>query len=150
MMLSRRFSFLAAACLPLVLLAACGTTSTPLAKPVDTSRRTVVLTPEMSGSAITLRMDQALTVSLREEPARNMRWERDMTSAYADRGVLTGPKDPEFERERLDQNAFGAAGFDVWQFKPKAPGQQVLRFEYRRIGRAEVPEQIAVYTVTVQ
>ncbi len=118
--ISRR-SVLAAACLPL--LAACGSTSTPLSKPVDVGGRMVTVTPEMSGSAITLRMDQTLTVSLREEPARNMRWERDLTSAYSDRGVLTGrPKDPEFERERLDQNAFGAAGFDVWVFKPKAAG----------------------------
>lgn len=150
-MTSRRYALLlAAACLP-VLLAACGTPSAPVARPVDARGRTVTLTPEMSGSAFTLRMDQTLTVSLPEEPVRSMRWERDMTSAYADRGVLTGrPNDPEFERERIDLNTFGAAGFDVWQFKPKAPGQQVLRFEYRHIGRAETPEQVAVYTVTVQ
>jgi predicted secreted protein len=141
---------LLAGVLPLLLLAACQ--STPLGpKPADTQGRMVTLTPDNADASVALTMTQELTVRLPEEPARNIHWERDVTSAYADRGVVSARSgDPVFERERLDTNTFGAAGFDVWVFKPKAAGEQVLRFEYRRPGRVEMPEQTVTYTVTVR
>ncbi|MBS0447846.1 MAG: protease inhibitor I42 family protein [Proteobacteria bacterium] len=134
-------------------LAACGSNpSVPLGpKPAEVLGRTVTLTPENAGTTVTLTMDQQLMVRLPEEPARNMRWERDNTSAYADRGVVSARSgDPGFERERIDTNTFGAAGFDVWVFRPKAAGQQTLRFEYRRAGQVGMAEQSVTYTVTVK
>jgi predicted secreted protein len=131
----------------LSLLVACGSVAVPK---VELQHHTVTLTPEAAGSAISIGMDQELLLRMDNDPVHSLRWVRDTTTAYADHGVLAGRfGDPEFERGKADTNVFGAAGFDVWRFTPKAVGQQVLRFEYRRTGTAQGALQTATFTITV-
>ena len=132
------------------LLAGCGST-------VDLGRKaavspaihgnTVTVTPAQTGQTITLAFGQQLDVRLPTNPASGFDWQRD----GPDTGVLTTLGPPGFQRERLDQNDFENAGFDIWKFKPLAAGQQKLRFEYRRRAQlASEPPEAVWFFVTVR
>lgn len=143
---------LAAFSVATALLVGCGSTvdlgTKPTASPGPEVRgNTVTVTPAQSGQSIALELGQQLNVRLPTNPASLFDWQRD----GPDNGVLAAIGKPGFERERLDQNEFENAGFDIWRFKPVAAGQQNLRFEYRRRGQlASEPPEAVWFLLTVR
>ena len=141
---------LAALSVAATLLAGCGSAVNLGAKPAASAEvrgNTVTVTPEQTGQTIALTLGQQLEVRLPINPVSGFDWQRDGPES----GVLTAIGRPGFKRERLDRNDFENAGFDIWQFKPVAAGQEKLRFEYRRPGQlASEPPEAVWFSVTVR
>lgn len=132
------------------LLAGCGSTVELGPKPsasAEVRGNTVTVTPDQTGQTITLTLGQQLVVRLPINPVSGFDWQRDGPES----GVLAAIGQQSFKRERLDRNDFENAGFDIWQFKPVAAGQEKLRFEYRRLGQlASEPPEAVWFLVTVR
>jgi inhibitor of cysteine peptidase len=105
----------------------------------------VTVSAEQSGARVALASGQDLVVRLPSNPSTGYRW------------IYVEPKDAvlkvdgpsSFEAQSPD--AAGAGGTEIWKLAPFKPGQQQLRFEYRRPWEQDVaPSRIATYSVTVQ
>lgn len=109
--------------------------------------KTVTVTVEKSGKPIEMRADQELVVKLLSETATNYEWRlaSDGTGIFA-------PSAPyKFERQDINKNEFENAGYEIWRFKPTGPGQQTLRYEYRRPkAREAVAAQEVIFNITVR
>jgi inhibitor of cysteine peptidase len=100
-----------------------------------------------SGTSVALASNQDLVVRLPSNPATGYRW------------IYVEPKDAvlrvdgpsTFEATQSTGSAVGAGGTEVWKLAPLKPGQQQLRFEYRRPWEQGVaPSQVATFPVTVK
>ena len=128
----------------LVLIAAgCGLMS----KSEQPSPPPVTVSPAQSGTSVELASGQSLLVRLPSNPSTGYRW------------IYVEPKDAvlrvdgpsSFEAQSAGGGAAGAGGTEIWKLAPFKPGQQQLRFEYRRPWEQDVaPSRIATYSVTVQ
>lgn len=128
----------------LALVAAC--TAPPRPDP-EVNRYGVHVAAEHSGSSIALEPGQELVVRLASLLGPSTEW----SIVDFKPGVLTGPSAPRFEPEkRMSQLNEPAAGFEVWRFKPAAPGTVTLKFEYRRIRSLDPATETVTYTVTVR
>lgn len=125
-----------------VAVAACGMLkSTPKPPPAP-----VTVGAEQSGTSVALVSGQDLVVRLPSNPSTGYRW------------IYVEPKDavlrvdgPSTFETPSAGGAVGAAGTEVWKLAPFKPGQQQLRFEYRRPWEQDVaPSKTATYSVTVQ
>lgn len=149
--MSRPLVRMAAAAALSALLGGCGTVDAirefkTTAKP-DVFGPVVTITDENTGQSIEIGRGQELVVKLATDPSRGSRWVRDTVVV----GLLVPAGDSTFERQTLDKNAFEVGGFDVFRFKPAGPGQQTLRFEYRRKWLVETtPAQVVSFNVTVR
>ena len=106
----------------------------------------VTVSAEQSGTSVALTSGQDLVVRLPSNPSTGYRW------------IYVEPKDavlrvdgPSSFETQSAGGAVGAGGTEVWKLAPFKPGQQQLRFEYRRPWEQDVaPSRIATYSVTVQ
>lgn len=107
----------------------------------------VTVSAAQSGSSVALASDQDLVVRLPSNPATGYRW------------IYVEPKDAvlrvdgpsTFETAPGTAGTAGAGGTEIWKLAPLKPGQQQLRFEYRRPWEQGVaPSQVATYSVTVK
>ena len=106
----------------------------------------VTVSAEQSGTSVALTSGQDLVVRLPSNPSTGYRW------------IYVEPKDavlrvdgPSSFETQSAGGAAGAGGTEVWKLAPFKPGQQQLRFEYRRPWEQDVaPSKIATYSVTVQ
>ena len=106
----------------------------------------VTVSAEQSGTSVALTSGQDLVVRLPSNPSTGYRW------------IYVEPKDavlrvdgPSSFETQSAGGAVGAGGTEVWKLAPFKPGQQQLRFEYRRPWEQDVaPSKIATYSVTVQ
>jgi len=106
----------------------------------------VTVSAEQSGTSVALTSGQDLVVRLPSNPSTGYRW------IYVEpkEAVLRVDGPSSFETQSAG-GAVGAAGTEVWKLAPLKPGQQQLRFEYRRPWEQDVgPSKIATYSVTVQ
>ena len=107
----------------------------------------VTVSAAQSGASVELAANQDLVVRLPSNPTTGYRW------------IYVEPKDAvlrvdgpsTFESTQTAGGAVGAGGTEIWKLAPLKPGQQQLRFEYRRPWEQGVaPSQTATYTVTVK
>jgi inhibitor of cysteine peptidase len=107
----------------------------------------VTVSAAQSGTSVALATGQDLVVRLPSNPTTGYRW------------IYVEPKDAvlrvdgpsTFEAAQSPAGTVGAGGVEVWKLAPLKPGQQQLRFEYRRPWEQDVaPSQVATYTVIVQ
>lgn len=107
----------------------------------------VTVSAAQSGASVELAPNQDLVVRLPSNPATGYRW------------IYIEPKDAvlrvdgpsTFEATQTAGGAVGAGGTEIWKLAPFKPGQQQLRFEYRRPWEQGVaPSQIATYAITVK
>jgi inhibitor of cysteine peptidase len=129
--------------LVVVVVAACGLfTAAPKPPPEP-----VTVSAAQSGTSVALASGQDLVVRLPSNPTTGYRW------------IYVEPKDAvlrvdgpsSFEAAQSSAGAVGAGGTEIWKLAPLKPGQQQLRFEYRRPWEQDVaPAQIATYAVTVK
>src|SRR5437899_10236113 len=107
----------------------------------------VTVSAAQSGTSVQLAAGQALLVRLLpSNPTTGYRW------------VYVEPKDavlrvdgPSSYEAQSAGGAAGAGGTEIWKLAPLKPGQQQLRFEYRRPWEQDVaPSRVATYTVTVK
>ena len=106
----------------------------------------VTVSAEQSGTSVALTSGQDLVVRLPSNPSTGYRW------------IYVEPKDavlrvdgPSSFETQSAGGAAGAGGTEIWKLAPFKPGQQQLRFEYRRPWEQDVaPSKIATYSVTVQ
>jgi len=129
--------------LVVVVVAACGLfTAAPKPPPEP-----VTVSAAQSGTSVALASGQDLVVRLPSNPTTGYRW------------IYVEPKDAvlrvdgpsSFEAAQSSAGAVGAGGTEIWKLAPFKPGQQQLRFEYRRPWEQDVaPAQIATYAVTVK
>jgi inhibitor of cysteine peptidase len=129
--------------LMVVIVAACGTsTSAPKPPPEP-----VTVSAAESGTSVALTPGQDLVVRLPSNPTTGFRW------------IYVEPKDAvlrvdgpsTFEGGQSPGGAVGAGGTEIWKLASLKPGQQQLRFEYRRPWEQDIaPAQIATYAVTVK
>lgn len=107
----------------------------------------VTVSAAQSGTSVALASNQDLVVRLPSNPATGYRW------------IYVEPKDAvlrvdgpsTFEATQSTGSAVGAGGTEVWKLAPLKPGQQQLRFEYRRPWEQGVaPSQVATFPVTVK
>ena len=145
LVVARGLRWAAALTLPglLGLLGAC---AMHVAKP-EVFGKTVTVGVDNSGQVLTLGVDQELIVKLESDANRDYAW----VPATPAVGVLVPVGRPGFEREGLDTNTFGGAGFDIFRYRPSGPGEQTLQYEYRR-GRERLPAtpRTVVFNVTVR
>jgi inhibitor of cysteine peptidase len=106
----------------------------------------ITVSAEQSGTSVALASGQDLVVRLPSNPSTGYRW------------IYVEPKDavlrvdgPSSFEAQSAGGAVGAGGTEIWKLAPFKPGQQQLRFEYRRPWEQDVaPSRIATYAVTVQ
>ena len=107
----------------------------------------VTVIAAQSGTSVALAAGQDLVVRLPSNPTTGYRW------------IYVEPKDAvlrvdgpsTFEATQSTGGAVGAGGTEIWKLAPLKPGQQQLRFEYRRPWEQGVaPSQVATYSVTVK
>ena len=105
----------------------------------------VTVSAEQSGTSVALASGQDLVVRLPSNPSTGYRW------------IYVEPKDAVLRVdgpssfEAQSAGVAGAGGTEIWKLAPFKPGQQQLRFEYRRPWEQDVaPSRIATYSVTVQ
>ena len=105
----------------------------------------VTVSAEQSGTSVALTSGQDLVVRLPSNPSTGYRW------------IYVEPKDAVLRVdgpssfEAQSAATAGAGGTEIWKLAPFKPGQQQLRFEYRRPWEQDVaPSRIATYSVTVQ
>jgi inhibitor of cysteine peptidase len=106
----------------------------------------VTVSADQSGTSVALASGQDLVVRLPSNPATGYRW------------IYVEPKDavlrvdgPSSYEAQSAGSAAGAGGTEIWKLAPLKPGQQQLRFEYRRPWEQDVaPSRVATYTVTVK
>ena len=106
----------------------------------------VTVSADQSGTSVALASGQDLVVRLPSNPTTGYRW------------IYVEPKDavlrvdgPSSYEVQSAGGAAGAGGTEIWKLAPLKPGQQQLRFEYRRPWEQEVaPSRVATYTVTVK
>ncbi len=126
-----------------VIVAACGLfKAAPKPPPAP-----VTVSAAQSGTSVALATGQDLVVRLPSNPTTGYRW------------IYVEPKDAvlrvdgpsTFEAPQSPGGSAGAGGTEIWKLAPFKPGQQQLRFEYRRPWEQGVaPAQTATYSVTVQ
>jgi inhibitor of cysteine peptidase len=129
--------------LVVVMITACGVfTAAPKPPPEP-----LTVSAAQSGTSVALASGQDLVVRLPSNPATGYRW------------IYVEPKDAvlrvdgpsTFEGAQSSGGTVGAGGIEIWKLAPLKPGQQQLRFEYRRPWEQDVaPAQIATYSVTVK
>jgi len=125
-----------------VTVAACSM-FTPTPKPPPAP---LTVSAEQSGTSVALASGQDLVVRLPSNPSTGFRW---MYVEPTD-AVLRVDGPSSFEAQGAGGVA-GAGGTEVWKLAPFKPGQQQLRFEYRRPWEQDVaPSRIATYSVTVK
>jgi predicted secreted protein len=138
------------AALPLALAAALAAgcaTPEERARRVDTGGHVVTLGVG-SATSLELRRDQELRVRLVTEPTTRREW---MLADNSASDVLAPQGGRSFEREPVDAyNLTQAAGYEVFRFKPMAPGTATLRFDYRRPRDLEPAMQSVSFTITVK
>lgn len=126
-----------------VIVAACGLFKAAPKPPPEP----VTVSAAQSGTSVALASGQDLVVRLPSNPTTGFRW------------IYVEPKDAvlrvdgpsTFEAAQSSGGAVGAGGTEIWKLAPLKPGQQQLRFEYRRPWEQGVaPAQIATYSVTVK
>ena len=107
----------------------------------------VTVSAAQTGTSVELAANQDLVVRLPSNPSTGYRW------------IYVEPKDAvlrvdgpsTFETTQTAGAAAGAGGTEIWKLAPLKPGQQQLRFEYRRPWeQGGAPSQIATYAVTVK
>jgi inhibitor of cysteine peptidase len=106
----------------------------------------VSVSADQSGTSVALASGQDLVVRLPSNPTTGYRW------------IYVEPKDavlrvdgPSSYEAQSAGGAAGAGGTEIWKLAPLKPGQQQLRFEYRRPWEQDVaPSRVATYTVTVK
>ena len=107
----------------------------------------VTVSADQSGPSVALASGQDLVVRLPSNPTTGYRW------------IYVEPKDAVLEsrparramRAQSAGGAAGARGTEIWKLAPFKPGQQLLRFEYRRPWEQDVaPSRVATHTVTVK
>ena len=105
----------------------------------------VTVSADQSGTSVALASGQDLVVRLPSNPTTGYRW------------IYVEPKDAVLRvdgpssYEAQSAGAAGAGGTEIWKLAPLKPGQQQLRFEYRRPWEQDVaPSRVATYTVTVK
>ena len=106
----------------------------------------VTVSADQSGTSVALASGQDLVVRLPSNPTTGYRW------------IYVEPKDavlrvdgPSSYDAQSAGGAAGAGGTEIWKLAPLKPGQQQLRFEYRRPWEPDVaPSRVATYTVTVK
>jgi inhibitor of cysteine peptidase len=106
----------------------------------------VTVSADQSGTSVALASGQDLVVRLPSNPTTGYRW------------IYVEPKDavlrvdgPSSYEAQSAGGAAGAGGTEIWKLAPFKPGQQLLRFEYRRPWEQDVaPSRVATYTVTVK
>jgi len=106
----------------------------------------VTVSADQSGTSVALASGQDLVVRLPSNPTTGYRW------------IYVEPKDavlrvdgPSSYEAQSAGGAAGAGGTEIWKLAPLKPGQQQLRFEYRRPWEQHVePSRVATYTVTVK
>lgn len=107
----------------------------------------VTVSAAQSGTSVDLAAGQGLVVRLPSNPTTGYRW------------IYVEPKDAvlrvdgpsTFEATQSTGGTVGAGGTEIWKLAPLKPGQQQLRFEYRRPWEQGVaPSQLATYSVTVK
>ena len=106
----------------------------------------VTVSAAQSGTSVALASGQDLVVRLPSNPTTGYRW------------IYVEPKDavlrvdgPSSYEAQSAGGAAGAGGTEIWKLAPLKPGQQQLRFEYRRPWEQDVaPSKVATYTVTVK
>ena len=106
----------------------------------------VTVSADQSGASVALASGQDLVVRLPSNPTTGYRW------------IYVEPKDavlrvdgPSSYEAQSAGGAAGAGGTEIWKLAPLKPGQQQLRFEYRRPWEQDVaPSRVATYTVTVK
>jgi inhibitor of cysteine peptidase len=105
----------------------------------------VTVSADQSGTSVALASGQDLVVRLPSNPSTGYRW------------IYVEPKDAVLRVdgpssfEAQSAGTAGAGGTEIWKLAPFKPGQQQLRFEYRRPWEQDVaPSRIATYSVTVQ
>jgi inhibitor of cysteine peptidase len=106
----------------------------------------VTVSADQSGTSVALASGQDLVVRLPSNPTTGYRW------------IYVEPKDavlrvdgPSSYEAQSTGGAAGAGGTEIWKLAPLKPGQQQLRFEYRRPWEQDVaPSRVATYTVTVK
>ncbi len=106
----------------------------------------VTVNADQSGTSVALASGQDLVVRLPSNPTTGYRW------------IYVEPKDavlrvdgPSSYEAQSAGGAAGAGGTEIWKLAPLKPGQQQLRFEYRRPWEQDVaPSRVATYTVTVK
>ena len=107
----------------------------------------ITVSASQSGTSVALATGQDLVVRLPSNPTTGFRW------IYVEpkEAVLRVDGPSTFEAAQSSGGAVGAGGTEVWKLAPLKPGQQQLRFEYRRPWEQGVaPAQIATYSVTVK
>jgi inhibitor of cysteine peptidase len=106
----------------------------------------VTVSADQSGTSVALASGQDLVVRLPSNPTTGYRW------------IYVEPKDavlrvdgPSSYEAQSAGGVAGAGGTEIWKLAPLKPGQQQLRFEYRRPWEQDVaPSRVATYTVTVK
>jgi inhibitor of cysteine peptidase len=106
----------------------------------------VTVSADQSGTSVALASGQDLVVRLPSNPTTGYRW------------IYVEPKDavlrvdgPSSYEAQSAGGAASAGGTEIWKLAPLKPGQQQLRFEYRRPWEQDVaPSRVATYTVTVK
>jgi len=133
--------------MPLLLALALAGCATPEERErrVDTGGHVVKLTLGSAGS-VELRQDQELQVRLATKGTTGHVW----TLVEMTPGVLVQQGARTFERESLVTNIAQAAGFEVFRFKPSAPGATTLKFELRRPRDLDPAIQLASFAVSVK
>ncbi|PYN32541.1 MAG: hypothetical protein DME01_21180, partial [Candidatus Rokuibacteriota bacterium] len=100
----------------------------------------VTVSAAQSGTSVDLAAGQGLVVRLPSNPTTGYRW------------IYVEPKDAvlrvdgpsTFEATQSTGGTVGAGGTEIWKLAPLKPGQQQLRFEYRRPWEQGVaPSQLA-------
>ena len=107
----------------------------------------VTVSAAQSGTSVALAAGQDLVVRLPTNPSTGYRW------AYVEPkdAVLRVDGPSTYEAAQSAGNVAGAGGIEIWKLAPLKPGQQQLRFEYRRPWEQDVaPSQVVTYSVTVQ
>lgn len=82
-----------------------------------------------SGSALSLHLDDVVTITLRSNPSTGYRWDRLPDQAGDEAGVITQRGDVQFT---ADSDVPGAPGEDRFEFKAEKVGATTLRLAYHR------------------
>jgi inhibitor of cysteine peptidase len=118
------------------------------AVPLRSGADNVIVTADDSGARIELKRQQLLSVRLPSNPSTGFGWSLiDINPAVL---KLKGDG-AHFEQDRSGAGLLGASGTEVWEFRPVAEGDTVIRFEYRRPWEHGIePIQTAMYSVKIR